>query len=233
MSEDSGMKVPVFEGTPKSYMMWWVRFQAYAVMKNFSRALKVDPSLPSNDTVAPETDKAKLAKKANEVAMASLTMAFKTEAMLNILFRAMTKDWPGGLAHKVVAELKRQFQPEDIMCRVELRRSLNKISMQKGQDPAKLFEQLYSIQNRSKIEIPEDDFVAVILDAASDEYQSVLTNEQTRLKGNLKVKDLEDAMRNHWRTISKKSGYSGDDENKEITLSGVGSFGGICFNCKK
>ena len=47
------------------------------------------------------------------------------------------------------------------------------------------------------------------------------------------VKDLEDAMRNHWRTISKKSGFATDDENKEITLSAINNFGGICFNCKK
>ena len=233
MSDDTGAKIPVFDGNSKSFMMWWVRFSAYAVMKNFSRALKIDPSLPESDEAVPSSDDAKLAKKANEVAMASLTMAFRTDAMLNVIFRSMDKSWPGGLAYKVVDELKRQFQPEDIMCRVELRRSLNKISMSKGQDPAKLFEQIYSIQNRSKIEIPEEDFVAVVLDAASEEYQAVLTNEQTRLGSELKVKNLEDAMRNHYRNISKKTGSSNDDESKEITLSSVNSFGGICFHCKK
>ena len=109
MSEDSGMKVPVFEGTNKSYTMWWVRFSAYAVMKNFSRALVEDPALPSKESEEAATEDAKLAKRANQVAMASLTMAFKTEAMLNLIFRSMTKDWPGGLAHKVVAELTKQF----------------------------------------------------------------------------------------------------------------------------
>ena len=154
MSDDSGAKIPVFDGTAKNYTMWWVRFSAYAVMKNFSRALKQDKELPANDDVEPETDNAKLAKKANEVAMASLTMAFRTDGMLNVIFRSMNKDWPGGLAYKVIDELKRQFQPEDIMCRVELCRSLNKKKMQKGSDPAKLFEQIYLIQNCRKIEIP-------------------------------------------------------------------------------
>ena len=143
MSDDGGSKVPVFEGTAKAYMMWWVRFHAYAVMKGFSRALKVDPSLPATEDAVPANDEAKLAKKANETAMASLTMAFKTEAMLNLVFRSMTTAWPGGLAHKVVEELKKKFQPEDIMSRVELRRSLNAISMKKGQDPSKLFEQIF------------------------------------------------------------------------------------------
>ena len=76
MSEDSCLKFPVFEGTQKAYMIWWVRLSAYAVMKNFARALKVDASLPSKESDVAATEEAKLAKKANEVAMASLTMAF-------------------------------------------------------------------------------------------------------------------------------------------------------------
>ena len=235
MSEDTSAKIPVFDGTQKGFMMWWVRFHAFAVMKGFSRALKEDPSLPASESTVPETEESKLAKKANETAMASLTMAFKTDAMLNVVFRVMTNEWPGGLAHKVVSELKRQFQPEDIMSRVELRRSLNKVQMKKGQDPAKLFEQIYSIQNGSKIEIQEIEFAAVILEAASEEYHAVLSTEQTRLKDNLKVADLENVMRNHWRTISSKNKNNDeDDESKEVALAAVGKgFNGTCFLCKK
>ena len=83
-------KVPVFEGTQKTFMMWWVRFHAFAVMKGFSRALQEDPSLPASEDAVPADEEAKKAKKANEVAMACLTMAFKTDAMLNIVFRTMT-----------------------------------------------------------------------------------------------------------------------------------------------
>ena len=233
MSDDSGSKIPVFDGNSKGYMMWWVRFSAYAVMKNFQRALKVDPDLPAKDSDEPTSEKAAAAKKANEVAMASLTIAFKTESLLNIIFKSMSADWPGGLAHKVVSELKKKYQPEDIMCRVELRRSLNAIKMKKGQDPGKLFEQIYSIQNRSKIEIPEADFVAVILDAASEEYQAVLTSERARLKEDITVTDLEETMRSHWHTLSTRNNKSdADDEGKEIALANV-SFGGTCFLCKK
>ena len=82
--------------------MWWVRFSAYVVMKNFSCTLKLDKDLLANEDVEPTTDSAKMAKKANEVAMASLTMAFRADAMLNVIFRSMNKDWPGGLAYKVV-----------------------------------------------------------------------------------------------------------------------------------
>ena len=86
MSDNTGAKIPVFDGNSKSFTMWWVRFSAYAVMKNFSRALKLDKDLPANEDVEPTTDSAKMAKKANEVAMASLMMAFRTDAMLNVIF---------------------------------------------------------------------------------------------------------------------------------------------------
>ena len=109
MSDDTSIKVPVFDGNSKNFMMWWVRFKAFAVMKNFSRALTEDAALPAEESTVPADDDAKLAKKANETAMASLTMAFKTDAMLNIILRSMTTKWPGGLAHKVSQSSRNSF----------------------------------------------------------------------------------------------------------------------------
>ena len=80
-SEDSSAKIPVFDGIQKGFMMWWVRFHAFAVMRGFACALKEDPSMPENDTVIPADEEAKMVKKANKVAMASLMMACKTDAI--------------------------------------------------------------------------------------------------------------------------------------------------------
>ena len=58
---------------------------------------------------------------------------------------------------------------------------LNKVSMNDEEDPATLFEQLSSIENKcdtSTRQIDEEDLIAVILDAAPKEYKSVLTAEQ-------------------------------------------------------
>jgi hypothetical protein len=41
----------------------------------------------------------------NAIAMANLTMAFTSEAMMGLVFKAKTQDWPSGLAHLVMSGL--------------------------------------------------------------------------------------------------------------------------------
>ena len=78
---------------------------------------------------------------------------------------------------------------------------LNKVTMKKEQGASTLFEQLSAIQNHYNTatrQINEEDLITVVLDAAPDEYKSILTSEQ-RLKGNrLKLGDLEEVMNQHW-----------------------------------
>ena len=77
--------------------------------------------------------------------------------------------------------------------------------MQKGQEPAVLFEQISAVENRynSVGQVSEEDLITVILDAALAEYQAVLISEQ-RFKGDqLRKEDLEDAMTQYWRLINK------------------------------
>ncbi len=61
----------------------------------------------------------------------------------------MSKDWPAGLAHKVVVELfNKYYNPDDRIPRVELRAMLNGVSMKDAQDPSVPFEQISAIHNR-------------------------------------------------------------------------------------
>ena len=71
--------------------------------------------------------------------------------------------------------------------------------------------------------------IAVILDAAPEEYHAVLTLEQ-RLRGDkLTLNDLETAMNQFWRQGKTPKTNDGNDA-AEISLS---EFGGVCYNCKK
>lgn len=45
--------------------------------------------------------KAAAAKKRNVIAMASFTMSFTSEGTMGLAHKAMSSDWPGGLAHLV------------------------------------------------------------------------------------------------------------------------------------
>jgi hypothetical protein len=71
------------------------------------------------------------AKKRNEVAMANFTMAFTTEGVMGLVYRALTTDWPSGLAMVVDQGLLKKYRPLDIVSLVELRQQMNKVSMKR------------------------------------------------------------------------------------------------------
>lgn len=203
------VKLPTFDGERKNFHVWWTRFKAYATVYKFSAALKIggEADLPQKeDDVLDETksdEKRKAdARKRNGVAMANLAMSFTTESLMGMIYKAVTTEYPGGLAHLVVQALFKKYEPDDKITRVEMRELLAKVSMKANQDPTSLFEQISAIQNRynnASRKIDEEDLIAVILKAAPKDYQAVLTVEQ-RVKGDkLVLADLESAMHQHWR----------------------------------
>jgi hypothetical protein len=74
----------------------------------------------------------------------------------------------------------------------------------------------------------KEDLIAVVLDAAANKYQSVLTCEQRARGVGVTLLHLEEAMNQHYRQI--KGAKPANDNGKELTL---GAFGGICYHCKQ
>jgi hypothetical protein len=111
---------------------------------------------------------------------------------------------------------------------------LNKIGMKKNSNPARMFEQIASVENRYNTmtsKIPQDELIAIVLDKATLEYQAVLTAEQ-RAQGNaLTLDDLESVMNQHWRQIS--GGKDIDDDDNEVGLTGIDGKAMICFKCNE
>ena len=130
-------------------------------------------------------------------------MAFTSEVAIGLVYKTMCTEWPGGLAHLVVAALfNKKYQLQDTITRVELRQVLNVIKMKKGKDPSTLFEPISSVKdkyNTATKKIDEDDLIAGVLDAAPAEYQLLLTGEQRRLGSALKIEDLEAIMSQYWQ----------------------------------
>jgi hypothetical protein len=121
----------------------------------FLAALKKgrEASMPSTDAVVIDmtSDNGKkiaAAKERNALAMANLTMAFKTENLFGIIYKTVSTDWPAGLAHAVVVQLFNKYSPNDRISRVELRTMLKGVSMRDTKDPSILFEQVSAIQKR-------------------------------------------------------------------------------------
>jgi hypothetical protein len=104
--------------------------------------------------------------------MANLMMAFTSEVTMGLVFKAKTAGWLSGLAHLVVSGLNKKYNPQDTISRVELRQRLSAIRTKKNEDPATLFKQISSIENKfntSTRHIEEEDLIAVVLDAAPQE----------------------------------------------------------------
>eukprot|EP00957_Ditylum_brightwellii_P066789 5067774-Ditylum_brightwellii.AAC.1 len=51
MSEEirSALKIPVFDGEEEHCQSWMIRFQAYAMVKGFSTALKISSDQPATE----------------------------------------------------------------------------------------------------------------------------------------------------------------------------------------
>ena len=116
------VNIPKFTGKPSDFQMWWTRFLSYGTVYKFASCLKtkIEADMPSSQAVfdaMPEATaadiaakkKAELAIKRNDLAMATFTMAFYTETMMNLVYKAQSDEWPQGLAHQVVDLLMKKY----------------------------------------------------------------------------------------------------------------------------
>ena len=150
MSDSTAVKslrIPVFDGKVQNYQVWVTRFRAYAGVFGFAAALIEGGEINLPTTEETEVDETsdtdapiRAAKKRNAVAMANLTMAFTTDEAMSLVYDAASTDWPAGLAWKIMLAMKKKYQPDDTISRVELRRQLNSVAMKRNEDPATLFK---------------------------------------------------------------------------------------------
>jgi len=127
-SSEKLVRLPTFDGSHNNFQLWWTRFVMYAMVYKFVEVISKDApeaDMPLSEMEAlDETendDKKKIAvEKRNAVAMANLSMAFTSEGTMGLVYKAMTTEWPNGLAHLVIKGLFKKYQPQDTMMRVEL-----------------------------------------------------------------------------------------------------------------
>jgi hypothetical protein len=234
MSSTTLAQLPPFSGARKDFHTWWIRFVAYANMCKFLAALKIgrEASMPSSDAVVIDitTDTGKMiaaGKERNRMATANLTTAFQTENLFGLVYKIMSTDWPGGLAHEIVVQLFNKYSPDRQISRDGLRYMLNGVL--DAEDPSILFEQVRAIQNRYDSDahrIDEEELISIVMAAAPEIYLSVITCKQ-RVKGNqMCLHDLEIVMYQLWR---QSKGLI-DQHTTEITLA---AFEGHCYQYKQ
>lgn len=133
-----------------------------------------------------------------------------------------------------MAALFEKYAPVDRIAQIEMKREMNALSMGKEENPDKLIESLSAIENKyntQTVQINEDDKIAIILEKAPAQYQSILTAELRAKADKVKVKDLHEAMKLLFRALYGKEGAE-IEKQKEIQLASVpGQI--TCYRCKK
>ena len=56
-------------------------------------------------------------------------MLFTTPMLMNKVHKSKAKEWPGGLALKLVEELKKEYAPTDMISNVEMNNRLLSLSI--------------------------------------------------------------------------------------------------------
>jgi hypothetical protein len=51
------------------------------------------------------------AKKRNDIAIANFMMAFTSEGIIGLVYKAVTVDWPDGLPHLIVLAMLQRYMP--------------------------------------------------------------------------------------------------------------------------
>ena len=81
----------------------------------------------------------------NDKIVASFTLAFETDDLLNLLVEAQSEEWTDGLAWKIVKQLQKKVRPYDTMELVEEKTCMNNVKMKRNEDPKRLFERIKSV----------------------------------------------------------------------------------------
>jgi hypothetical protein len=230
MSADNELsvnKAPKLSGEEIDYCQWEMRFQVYVEVRKFLTSIdpeKTDPHLPDNPGDVPANGFANDQKKAMErktVAMYTLTLALTSQSSMGFILKTRTKEYPGGLAWKVMALMKERYASKDTAGRLEMRRQLAAIKnlMDDAANPAVTFEEFHRLTNifndpKNGMEIFQDNFMAQVFSAAPPVYQSILSMESRICANTSSLTPLETVMCQFWRTTVAKGELK--EKEKEV-----------------
>ena len=187
MTIDSSKSVslPAFTGEKDDYAMWQRKFNSYAVIKNFSQALKKDFKLPAKPEGSSLSEEEKKAVEKNELAIARLTMSFMTDEDMQIIEQSATEDYLEGIARVVMKELQDHHRPMDRLAVIETETEMRELRMSKDEDPNKFFKALVVIQSKYSAckKYDDESLISIVISKAPACFHNILTQE-LRSKGN-------------------------------------------------
>ena len=158
---------------PTDWTTWWLQFQSYACQRQFGEVIKAYKieSLPQNEVDfnskgeavkadPAHTEEQKEALEANAKGVSELYVAFGdhvTQDPLRFIKLSKTRNWPTGRCWIIIQDLIEEFQPNLTTGKVELDQALDKMHLDKNENPKLLFSQLVAVLNRYEdtIDVPQ------------------------------------------------------------------------------
>ena len=245
-TSETSAKLPLFDGKGENFQLWVVRFNAYAKVKKFKKALEQPNNLPETEDgdrnpdgtgFLPMSPEQKKAVEENDLAMASFTMAFTSPSLVRMVHASETPEWSDGRADILMKKLMKKYQPKDLVSKAELKKRITEVKMKKKESPTTLFEQLSELENEFDTELELEDKLAQVMIAAPKEYKGIIVGEQRAKGADLELDDVESAMTQFWRATyggvenNQPEGDDSSDED-EVVLSAVNA-NKICWLCGK
>jgi hypothetical protein len=181
-------KPPQWDGKKsEGYLMWKIKFNAHVTMLGLEECFTPEFSseLPPKEKEAFNltTDKGKNwanTVKKNKKAMMQFALSWTKVAQLNKLNYATRadKDWPSRIAHEVMTQLVKKYEPNDTMTEMEMEKALSKLSLGKKKDPNDINNELSAIKCRYKIDLTKSKKKAQIFRIGSAQYASIISTTQ-------------------------------------------------------
>ena len=173
VSNVGNSKPPQWDGKKgNSYLMWKIKFSAHLTMLGLKDCLTPEfaSELPAKekDIFDLTSDKGKNwanTVRKNKKRMMQFALSWTKVAQLNKLNRATraNKDWPSGKTHEVMAQLVKEYKPDDTMAKMKMEKALSKLTLNKKKDPNDINDELSAIECRYKIDLSESKKKAQVL----------------------------------------------------------------------
>ena len=144
-----------------------------------------------------DTNKAlqKVAISRNKLAVASLTVAFDTVALMQKINSAKTDEYKGGLAYLIVQSLMKKYRPMDRISKLDALVELDEIEMDSDEEPDEMFNKIATVKQQYQGSgMDEANYMNHVIQVAPDIY----TDNITTIVGNkgdaLTLADIQKTM---------------------------------------
>jgi hypothetical protein len=168
-----------------SNLMWNIKYTAHMVMLGLDDALNPEfkRELPTKekDTFNLTSNEGKNwanAVKENKKAMMQFAFSLTKVAQLNKLNCAgrTNKDWPSGKANEVMTQPLKEYEPDDMMAKMEMEKALlSTRTLGKKKDLNDLLDEMSAIECRYKIDLTESKKKAQVFEIRGAQYSSIIS----------------------------------------------------------